>query len=281
MQLACPRRAEQDHALQVRPRRVACATYKFVELVFRIFTRSHLHPHLLPAAAGAAATGTPAPHPPNPTTPAPPPKPASPKPSAEPAPSSSHHVGEQDPEQHAPQRRKENQQNEGNDSQNRAERQVDLRFALSLRRSTRLRAGELNPRIGRDHLGHAARYQQQSLVICLAAHQRGSFPLKASHLAVGKNRFQPVAYLHACAMILNRVQDQDAAVGGLRADTPFLEEVDGKALDIRSIESVDGYDCDLGVSFLLDLAAEIVHLRNRLLIEYVRVVVDVIRRLEL
>ena len=52
-------------------------------------------------------------------------------------------------------------------------------------------------------------------------------------------------------------------------------------LDVRSIERVDSDQCDLSVSLFVDLAADIIDLRGRVLVQNVREVVDVVGRLEL
>ena len=147
--------------------------------------------------------------------------------------------------------------------------------------SGRGRAGKLDARIARDDLGHAARHQQQGIAVGLAAHQRDGLALKASHFSIGENRLETVAYFHTRAVILNCVQDQDATIGGLGPDSPFLEKIHSVGLDIGAVKRFDRHHRDLCVRFFLDLAAEIGQLRDSVLVKNMGEIVDVARRLEL
>ena len=99
--------------------------------------------------------------------------------------------------------------------------------------------------------------------------------MKSAHLAIRQNRFEPVPYLNAILVILYRVQDQNPAIGPLAPNTPFLEQIDGIALDVRAIQRVHRYQGDLGVSFLVDLPASVINLRNRVRVKNMREVIYV------
>ena len=96
----------------------------------------------------------------------------------------------------------------------------------------------------------------------------------------GKNRFEAVADFDAGAMILDRVENQDAAIGRFAADAPLVEEIDGITFDVGAVERIDRHDRDLGVGFLVDLTAEIFNLGNCVGIENVGEIVDVAGGLE-
>src|SRR5579862_476459 len=113
-------------------------------------------------------------------------------------------------------------------------------LVLSWGRGPRLSIGELNPGVGGDHLGDAGSHEQQSLTVISTAHQRNGFTLKATGFAVGKNRLKAVADLNACAVVLNRIENQDAAIMPFSAHAPFLSKIDRVILDVGTVESVDG-----------------------------------------
>ena len=144
-----------------------------------------------------------------------------------------------------------------------------------------MRTCQLNARIRRNHFGHAAGYQQQGFVVVPAPHQRNGFALKTADLAIGQNRLQSVTHFNASAVIPDGVKDQNPAIGGFRADPPFLEEVDRVTLDVGPIQGIDGHDGNLGVSLFVDLPADVRDLCRRIRAENVREIVDVTCGLEL
>ncbi len=123
--------------------------------------------------------------------------------------------------------------------------------------------------------------EQEGLAIVAGAHEWDRFALKSADLAVGQDGLEPVANLDAGAVIVDGIQNQNAAVGGLAAYSPLMEEVDGVAFDIGAIERVNGDDGDLGVRLLVDFAADVVHLRDGVLVQNVSEIVDVIGGFEL
>ena len=139
----------------------------------------------------------------------------------------------------------------------------------------------MDSRVGRDHIGHAARHEQQSVVVVLTTHQRNGFPLKASHFAIRQDWFQPVSHFNAGAMIPNGIQDQHAMIGGFAADAPLLEQIDRIALDVGTVQGIDGHNGDLGVRLFIDLTADVADLRGCTLVEDMCEVVDVAGGLEL
>ena len=82
-------------------------------------------------------------------------------------------------------------------------------------------------------------------------------------------------------MVVDGVQDQHSAVGGLTSHSPLMEEIDRVTFNIGAIERPDGHHRDLGMRLLVDLPADIIHLRDRALIQNVGKIVDVVGGFEL
>src|SRR4029077_6918610 len=76
-------------------------------------------------------------------------------------------------------------------------------------------------------------------------------------------------------MILNRIEDQNAVIGLLRADAPFLKQVNGIALNVAAVECIDRDERDLGLRFFVNLAAHILDLGFGFRVENMSKVVDV------
>jgi len=139
----------------------------------------------------------------------------------------------------------------------------------------------LNSGVGGNYVRDTAGDQQQGLAVIFAAHERNGFALKASHLAIGQNRFEAIAHLNAGAVIADGIKDQDSAIGRFAADSPLMEKIDGITFDVGAVEGIDRDESDLGVGFLVDLMAEIFNLGSRAGIEDVGEVVDVAGGLEI
>jgi hypothetical protein len=60
-----------------------------------------------------------------------------------------------------------------------------------------------------------------------------------------------------------------------------MKEVDRVTFNIGTIHRLDGHNRDLGMRFPIDLAADLIHLRDRVLIQNVRKVIDVVGGFEL
>lgn len=135
--------------------------------------------------------------------------------------------------------------------------------------------GDLDSCVGGDYVGDSSRNQQQGLAVIAAAHERDGFALKATHLAIRENGLEAVSDLNARAAVADGIENQNSAVGRLRSDSPLMEEIDGIALDVCSVECIDGDYCDLGMGFVVDLLADVFHLRRSALIDDVREIVDV------
>ena len=82
-------------------------------------------------------------------------------------------------------------------------------------------------------------------------------------------------------MILSRQQDQHTLVGSFAADAPFVEEIDGIALNVGPVERLYSDDGDLCMRLLFDLLTNIVELCDGVLIKDMSKIVDVIRGFEL
>ena len=296
--------AEEDDAFEVRPSGLAGAGHEFLQLVFRNhicfvccrecapfgFAQGRgaeecLRPymkHFLPTAAGAAAAGTSAAETSE----------ASAASAAEAAKSSSatpeasataiKHTGKQNPEQKGTQWGEKDDQDNDDDDRNAAQRDMALRaLVASFGGSARLRICELNSGVGGDHFGDAGGDEQQGLTVISALHQRDGFALEAAYLAVGQDGFKAVSDFDAGAAVADRVQDQNAVIGGFGADAPLVEEIDGIAIDVGAVQSIDGDYGDLRVGFLVDLAADVFHLADCAGIEDMREIIDVAGGLEI
>ena len=71
--------------------------------------------------------------------------------------------------------------------------------------------------------------------------------------AVGQNAFEAVAGLDAAFAVLNGEEQDDAAVGSLRADLPFVFEGGGEVFDRLAVERFHRDHGDLGVGLAIDL----------------------------
>ena len=135
--------------------------------------------------------------------------------------------------------------------------------------------GDLDSCVGGDYVGDPRIDQQQGFAVVAAAHQGDGFALKASDLAIWEDRLEAVSDFNAGTAVSGGVEDQDSTVGRLRSDSPLVKKIDGVALDVSPIECVDGDYGDLGVGFVVDLLADVFHLRCCGLIDNVCEVVDV------
>jgi hypothetical protein len=133
----------------------------------------------------------------------------------------------------------------------------------------------LNACVAGDYVSHAGCDQQQRIAVILAPHQRYGFPLKAAYLAIRQDGFETIAHFNARPVIADGVENQNSAIGGPLADAPLLIQIDGKSLDVGTIQSIDGYDCDLCMRFLVDLLTDLFHLRVGVGVQDLCEVVDV------
>ena len=119
-------------------------------------------------------------------------------------------------------------------------------------------------------------YQQQRLAVVAGAHERHSFPLKSSHFAVRQDRLQSITDLNTGAMVINRVKNQYSTVGRLASYSPLMEQINRITFHVGAVERSDGHYRDLGMSLFVDLAADLVDLRDCVPVQNVGKVVDVI-----
>src|SRR5271165_5983688 len=82
-------------------------------------------------------------------------------------------------------------------------------------------------------------------------------------------------------MVIDRIKDQYSAVLRLAADAPLVKQIDRVTFDLGTIQRMDRYYRDLGVRLLIDLPADLVHLRDRVLVQNVGEIVDVVGGFEL
>ena len=140
----------------------------------------------------------------------------------------------------------------------------------------RARPGERDAGILRDDVRHPRRHEQRRAAVVALPQEGNRLAAEAAHFAVRQDRLQPVSDLDAVFPILHGQQDQNSVIGGFAADPPLLEQVDGVALDVRTVQRIDGHDRDLRVGLLFNLLADVIQLRNGALIEDMGEVVDVI-----
>jgi len=107
------------------------------------------------------------------------------------------------------------------------------------------------------------------------------FPAEAADFAVRQDGFQTVAHFYAVPVVLNRKQDYYSTVRGLVPNPPFLVKIRRVTLDVGSVQRVDGDYGDLRVSFLIDLPADVIQLRDGLPVKDVSEVVDVVSGVKL
>src|SRR5208283_2498340 len=146
-----------------------------------------------------------------------------------------------------------------NDDQNNADERYSVTFGLrgGLRGSERLNICQLNSSVGGDDIGHTGCDQQKRLTVIPAAHQRNRFPLEVASLAIGQNRLKSVSDFNARFVILDCVKNQHSAIRRFVPDSPSVEQAVGIGLNVGAIERVDRYQCDLRVSVVVDLAADV------------------------
>ncbi len=137
-------------------------------------------------------------------------------------------------------------------------------------------AGQLNAGVLRDDVGDSRSHQRDGAVVVILPQQRDRFAAKASDLAIGQDRLQPVADFDAVFAVLHRQQDQHSVVRGFAANAPLLVQGDGVALNVCTVEGIYGDHGNLRMGFLVELLADVIELPDGGLIEDVGKVVDVI-----
>src|SRR6185437_114489 len=110
---------------------------------------------------------------------------------------------------------------------------------------------------------------------------RNGLTLKTSHLAIRQDGLQPIAHFNPGAMVPDGIQDQNSAITSLIADPPFMEQINGVALDVGAVERIDGEQRDLHVSLLINLQTDIFYLGSSARLEHMCEVLDVDSRVEL
>src|SRR5579863_2593941 len=181
-------------------------------------------------------------------------------------------------QQTSPERRSNEDNEDYDEDRNPASRETLIVLLWSYRRR-RMYAGELNTCIPRNHVGNPRDHERHRTAIVALSQEWNGLTADAAGLAVRQNRLQPVANLDSVPVVLSRDQNQHTAIGGFAADPPFLIQIDGIALDIGAIQ---GLNCNYGnlcVCLLIDLTTDVIDLSNGGLVENMREIVDVARRL--
>jgi hypothetical protein len=124
-------------------------------------------------------------------------------------------------------------------------------------------------------------HKRDRAVIVILPEQRDGLAAKASDLAIGQDRLQPVADFNAVFPVLHCKKDQDAMVCSFAANTPLFVEGDGIAFNVRTIQGIHRDYGNLGVRFLVELLADVVQLRDGGRIQNVGEIVDIIGRTQL
>ena len=144
-----------------------------------------------------------------------------------------------------------------------------------------MRRCELNASVLRDDAGHARCDQQKCLAVVARPYDRNGFALKRPDLPIREDGFEPIANFNSGAMVVNRVQDQRAAIRGFTSNAPLMKKVDGVALNISAIERLYSHHGDLRMRLFVNLPADFVHLHDGILIQNVSEIIDVVGRFEL
>ena len=181
------------------------------------------------------------------------------------------------PEKHPAKRRnKEDQQNDDGEKNHSSRRQPLPWPFLWLRWNFRTGSGERDAGVLCDDLGDSRGHQQQRAGVVVLPQQRNRLTAKSANFPVRQDWFQAVANFDPVFPVLHGQQDQDSMIGFLAADSPAFEQVDGVAVDIRTIQRIDGHDRDLRLRLLIDLLADVIQLRDGGGIENVGEIVDVV-----
>jgi len=106
-----------------------------------------------------------------------------------------------------------------------------------------------------DALPKLLRRGHQSAAIVFLPQDRPDAAQNASSVAVGNDRFQPIADLDAVLAVLDREQYQQAFVRTLLTDAPFLEQAYGDVFDGLIFETIHGDDGELRARGALHIAA--------------------------
>jgi hypothetical protein len=237
--------------------------------------RRRLYIYKLPASAGATSAGTAAAKPTESSAPA---SEASAAAVSAPTPSSSE---QQHPEEDLAQRSKKDNQENYAKNEDLLSRQL-ARFGPGLRHR-KLRPGscQLYARVLCDDIRHPGRHQCYRAAVVILSEQRDGLAAKASDFSIGQNRLQSVADFDAVFSVLHGQKDEDAVVRGFAADAPLLVQVDRVALNVRPIQGVHRDYGNLRMRLLVELLADVIELRDGVLIENVGKVVDVIGGVQL
>jgi len=81
-------------------------------------------------------------------------------------------------------------------------------------------------------------------------------------------------------MVVDGVENQHSAIRRLASHAPLMEKIDRVTFDIGASSDLM-VTTDLRMSLLVDLAADFVHLRDRVLIQNVSKIIDVVCSFEL
>jgi len=98
--------------------------------------------------------------------------------------------------------------------------------------------------------------EDERAVVVLLAEVGNHLAADAADLAVGQDALEAVADFNAVLVVVDREEDEDAAVCALGADLPAFFQFVDEVIDVLIADALDGDDCNLRVGTLVDLAAE-------------------------
>ena len=138
-----------------------------------------------------------------------------------------------------------------------------------------------NATVLRNYLRDLACYLQDGVVVVALAQQRNHIASEPTHLAVRKNGFEPITDLRPVLVIADCKQDHYTTVRPLVPDAPLLKKVIGEVLHRVTFQGLDGHQCYLGLSFLVDFRTQSRKSIHRRRVKHAGKIVDVSLYLEL
>ena len=125
----------------------------------------------------------------------------------------------------------------------------------------------MNSALRRNYFRYARGGQKHGAIGVTLAKQRYHFAPETANFAVGQNGLESIANFKPVLMIIDRQQDDGAAIAALVAHLPTLVQSRSERLRFHPVESMHGDHGDLRLSFLVDFLADSGELRHSLGVE--------------
>jgi hypothetical protein len=135
-----------------------------------------------------------------------------------------------------------------------------VRLILILWGRLHLRSGELHSCILGNGVGDARGHQADCAVVIAVAQVRNHLAPEAADLTVRQDGLEAIAHRHVILTVLRGQKDEHTAVLAFFADAPLLIKLNGVVEDVGALEGVDSHHGNLGLSFLINLGAEVLQL---------------------